>query len=84
MASRIVSHEAGMGSSTTAGLAFSTKRLVREYGSAPDLAFGKLSISADVYGAFTRPSCYKLAILKTIFQKRRDFDHVLSQVHYRP
>lgn len=81
----MVCHEAGMGSSATAGLAFSMKRLVREYGSALESTHGSLSISgtvspADVYAAFVRPACYKLEILKTLIQNRTDFNLVLPHL----
>lgn len=85
MASRMVSKECGMGSSSCSGLAFTIKRLVRDYGSASNQTLGKLSISgtvgfADINRCFIQPVCYKLSLLHTLMSERPDFKYVLSSL----
>lgn len=85
MASRMVNAECGMGSSSSSGLAFTIKRLVREYGSAPNLTLEKLSISgtvafADIIRCFLQPVCYKLSIIQMLISKRPDFKDVASSL----
>jgi len=81
LTSRVVSNEAGMGTSNAAGLAFRIRRLVREYGTSEGQSFGRLSVAGtvpakDVYRAFVNCHCYKLAIIKLLFERRSDFEIV--------
>lgn len=79
----MVGKECGMGSSASAHLAFTTKRLVREYGSDPSIIMGRLSISGtvshmDVPRSFLHPTCYKLSIIRTPMSKCGDMDEVVA------
>jgi len=74
-----------MGTSNAAGLAFRIRRLVREYGTSEGRSFGRLSVAGtvpakDVYLAYTDCHCYKLALIKGLFQRRSDFDLVKSRL----
>ncbi|KAF0691319.1 Uncharacterized protein FWK35_00032287, partial [Aphis craccivora] len=81
LTSQVVSNEAGMGTSNAAGLAFYIRMLVQEYGTSEGQSFGRLSVAGtvpakDVYRAYVSCHCYELAIIKGLFERRRDFDIV--------
>lgn len=56
LTSRVVSNEAGMGTSNAAGLAFRIRRLVREYDTSEGRSFGRLSVAGTVPAKAYKPS----------------------------
>ncbi|XP_016655881.1 uncharacterized protein LOC115033434 [Acyrthosiphon pisum] len=84
-AARLVSVDCGMSAPASSATAFTTKRLVSEYGRRTDDALGSLSISGTVnyktvLDAFVHPNVYRLAILYTLVSRRADMADVVTRL----